>query len=166
VSFLFSILALGCSMDESGMAVPPVRETIENEPTRLTVVADESKAYADGRVIELVSGHVVLSIGHDDKLGVDSLEVSLGTMVVRGESELVEGIELRNVRVSLYAPQEVPVEWTATGEAGFATMTADLALDGTLTATLHGGRPGVIWDWAGLADISDIRFDVRARRAP
>jgi hypothetical protein len=156
----------------------------------------ESKAYADGRVIDLQSGHVVLSIGHDDKLGIDSLEVTLGTMVVQGEDPVLDGIELRNVRVSLYAPQEVPVEWTSSGDAGFASLTADLALDwdivgpngqtaglarqrledvemevdvfttadGTLTATLHGGRPGVVWDWAGLADIEDLRFDVRARR--
>lgn len=117
-------------MDEGGTGIPPkVRETIADEPAQLVVDVDASKAYADGRVFDLQSGHVVLSMGHDDKLGVDSLEVTLGTMLVEGESPYLDGVELRNVKVSLYAPQEVPVEWTATGEAGFAHMTVDLALD-------------------------------------
>jgi hypothetical protein len=194
-AFLFAILAGGCAMDEGGTPIPPaVRDAIDDEPAQLMIDTANSKAYADGRVVALESGSIVLSMGHHEKLGIDSLDVQLGTMIVAGESPYLDGIELRNVRVSLYAPQEVEVTWTASGEAGFAHLVADLALDwdivasngqqaglarqrlkdveieldvfssmdGSLTAMIHGSRPGVIWDWAGLADIRDIRFDVRA----
>src|SRR5262245_9348640 len=87
--FLFAALSTACEMDASGTPIPAVRESIE-DPAMLTIDPAESKAYADGRVIDLESGHVVLSIGHDDKLGIDSLEVTLGTMVVAGEDPLIE----------------------------------------------------------------------------
>lgn len=36
------------------------------------------------------------------------------------------------------------------------------AENGTLTATLYGFKPGVVWQWAGLAEMANLEFDVRA----
>ncbi len=40
------------------------------------------------------------------------------------------------------------------------------AMDGTLTAVLSGEKRGVIWSWAGLAEVADLDFDLRATRTP
>jgi hypothetical protein len=38
------------------------------------------------------------------------------------------------------------------------------AADGTLTAVLDGGKPGVFWSWAGVAAMHDLQFDLRSTR--
>src|SRR5690349_18215480 len=94
-AFLIASASAGCVMDDGGTPVPPpVKDAINDEPTELTIDIEASRAYADGRPMDLESGSVVLSIGHHDKLGIDSLDVRLGTMVVQGEDPALDGIEL------------------------------------------------------------------------
>jgi hypothetical protein len=70
---------------------------------------------------------------------------------------------------------DLDLDWTlVTPQGHLATLatqhlqdvTVDLDLftgpDGRVIAVLHGGKLGVVWSWAGLVELRDLYFDVRA----
>jgi hypothetical protein len=189
---------LGCSMDERGVDSLPVVSDQLGVPTPLTVQLAGSFVRAEGREMPIQSGQVQMAAYENNQLELDGLDLAFGTILVTDEHPSLEGLELRHVRTSLAQPVVTTIEWTACGDAGFATLRADLlldwstvapngteielatqriedveieldiysAMDGTLTAVLSGQKRGVIWSWAGLAEVADLDFDLRATRTP
>jgi hypothetical protein len=79
-------------------------------------------------------------------------------------------------RVLLEGDADLVVDWTvrfADGEphalapirvreVGFV-LTVEQSADGSVAATLAGGRAGVLWSWAGWFELSDLALEVTAR---
>ena len=68
---------------------------------------------------------------------------------------------------SVVGPTGVEVQ-LATQHLQHVTIELDLytGVDGTLNAVLTGAKPGTFWTWAGVAKMTDLRFDLRAQRLP
>jgi hypothetical protein len=121
----------GCSMDSSG--VPPGQPLPAQlaDPSPLSFDMDSSRISVNGADLPLLSGQVELGAYYyeGNVVELDAVDVAFDTMVVSGQTPAIEGYELHHARVSLEHPVVAPVEWSALGDAGFATLHVDLLLD-------------------------------------
>lgn len=183
----------GCAVDRSGSnEFPSARETLSHQQV-MVLEPTACQGQLDTRPLDLRGGEMKLE-AIDDVIELDSVQVDVGEVRVGGEDPRLDGLALRDVRVRLPQPIVAKAEWSASGDAGFASFTTDLLLDwslvtpngqivplatqrlidveveldvftaadGEVTAFLYGGKRGPVWSWAGLVELDDLTFDLRA----
>ncbi len=119
-------------MDEQGAVQPQVTVSAQlANPTPLPLTPEGSSVVLQGHELPILSGQVKLGAYYykGNVIELDALDVAFDIMHVTGQSQAIEGYELRHVRVSLAHPVVVPVEWTPHGDAGFASLKAEMLLD-------------------------------------
>jgi hypothetical protein len=134
---MFPIASLtGCAMETQGVGgTPTVAEQLAN-PAPLAVQMDDSTVHVDGKPLPMLRGSVQLGAYYyqGNVVELDAVELAFDTMFVTGQTPGSDGYELRHARVTLARPVVAPVEWSQSGDAGFASLTVDLLLDWSVVA--------------------------------
>jgi len=138
------VSAAGCQFDwtDSDPSIEQVAEHSQTARERLVrahtldVATADSTVRVNGKRLPMVWGRTRV-LATSGGLRLENLDVVLGDFEISSETLPPNGMQLRNVRVSLAkadrsSPEQVaaaPVEWSLSGDAGFATIPVDLALD-------------------------------------
>ena len=139
------VFAAGCQFDwtdrEPGISPQgepglTARERLVRAHT-LEVAPLDSAVRVNGKKLPLTWGRTRVLATDKGGLRLDNLDVLLGDVSISAETLPPHGLELKNVRVSLAraergGAEQIPaaaIEWSTSGDAGFATLTVDLALD-------------------------------------
>jgi hypothetical protein len=145
----------------------------------LPLLAGELEISAVGGTIEIDALRIDLDdmivLGEDphlDGLGLRDVHVTLAEPVAAVVEWSLEGdAGFASLQVDLLLDWTLVTPSGATLELATQRLTAvDVELDvyaaadGRLVAALHGGKQGVVWEWAGLVELRDLSFDLRATR--
>jgi hypothetical protein len=139
------VLAAGCQFDWTDKDPTQGPAAAEGLTARgrlvrahtLDVTPTDSTLRVNGTRLPLTWGRTRMLATAAGELRLENLDLMLGSVEIRPSTLPPSGLSLRNVRVSLAkadrgTPEQNPsahIEWSTSGDAGFATLPVDLALD-------------------------------------